>query len=113
MKTISSRCLRGHSSLVAALDAELSVKRQADNSIVAKVERLKDGQEGDEIVSKLESVAVGTDEDGDEISSCIVVPASEGMTRFRKRCFRRADVSAAARPNTCKHANRTTTFFYF
>jgi hypothetical protein len=73
--------MRGHSSLVAALDAELSVKRQADNSIVVKVERLKDGQEGDEIVSKLESVAVGTDEDGDEISSCIVVPAGEGSYR--------------------------------
>ena len=74
--------MRGHSSLIAALDVELSVKRQDDNSIVVKVERLKDGQEGEEIVSKLESVVVGIDEDGEEITSCVVVP-SEGHSARR------------------------------
>ena len=74
--------MRGHSSLIAALDAELSVKRGDDNSIVVKVERLKDGQEGEEFVSKLESVVVGVDEDGEEITSCVVV-SHEGHSARR------------------------------
>ena len=38
------------------------------------VEYLKDGPEGDTIVSRLEQVEVGTDEDGEPITSCVVVP---------------------------------------
>ena len=36
---------------------------------------MKDGAEGDTIASKLEQVEVGVDENGEEITSCIVVPA--------------------------------------
>ncbi len=39
------------------------------------VEYMKDGPEGDEINSKLEPVEVGTDDDGDAITSCVVVEA--------------------------------------
>jgi hypothetical protein len=36
---------------------------------------MKDGAEGDVIASRLERVEVGTDIDGDPISSCVIIPA--------------------------------------
>lgn len=65
---------RGHTSLTGAADAQLSVKRDPAGNIVVTVEYLKDGPEGDTIVSRLEQVEVGTDEDGEQITSCVVVP---------------------------------------
>ena len=44
-------------------------------NILLTVEFMKDGEAGDTIVSKLESVEVGIDEDGEPISSCVVVEA--------------------------------------
>jgi hypothetical protein len=64
---------RGHTSLAGAVDAQLAVKRDNLENIVVTVERLKDGPEGDSLISKLESIEVGTDSDGDPITSCIVV----------------------------------------
>jgi hypothetical protein len=69
---------RGHTALLGAADAQISVKRDAAGNVVATVEYMKDGPDGEEITSKLESVEVGTDEDGEPITSCIVVEA-EGV----------------------------------
>jgi hypothetical protein len=66
---------RGHTSLTGAADAQLAVKR-LDGNIVATVEFMKDGPEGDEEVSRLIQVAVGIDDDGDEITSCIIEPVA-------------------------------------
>jgi hypothetical protein len=66
---------RGHTSLTGAADAQIAVRRDDDGNIVAKVEWMKDGQEGDEIVSQLEVRNVGTDGDKEEITSCVVRPA--------------------------------------
>ena len=44
-------------------------------NILVDVEFMKDGESGDTIVSALESVEVGSDEDGDAITSCVVVPS--------------------------------------
>lgn len=74
---------RGHSSLMGALDVQISVTRDATNNIVATVEFMKDGQEGDQIVSRLEAVDIGTDTDGDRITSCVIVPA-DGATPMRR-----------------------------
>ena len=38
---------------------------------------MKDGPEGDTVVSKLEQVQVGIDDDGEAITSCVVRPAEE------------------------------------
>lgn len=65
---------RGHTSLTGAADAQLECKRQGD-AVVVTVQYMKDGPEGEVITSRLESVTVGEDEDGDPITSCIVVPA--------------------------------------
>lgn len=68
---------RGHTSLTGAADAQLSVSRDKGGSIVMTVEYLKDGAEGDTIVSRLETVEVGIDEDGDPITSCVVLPTED------------------------------------
>ncbi|SFK83414.1 helicase RepA family protein [Methylocapsa palsarum] len=74
---------RGHSSLMGAVDAQLSVKRDAADNIIATVELMKDGEQGHEIVSRLETIEVGIDSDGDPISSCIIVPV-DGGSRAKK-----------------------------
>lgn len=65
---------RGHTSLTGAVDAQLAVKRDAIGNIEVKIEWMKDGPEGDKIYSRLETIAVGLDEDEEEITSCIIVP---------------------------------------
>ena len=65
---------RGHTSLGGALDAQLGVRRDMGGNIDVTVEWMKDGPEGDCVVSKLEPVEVGIDSDGDAITSCVVVP---------------------------------------
>lgn len=68
---------RGHTSLTGAADAQLSVKRTASTGdIVVTVEWMKDGAEGEVIHSSLDEVVVGTDQDGNPITSCVVVPNS-------------------------------------
>jgi len=63
---------RGHTSLTGAADAQIAVKRNAAGQIVTTVEYMKDGPEGEETCSRLEVVQVGTDEDGERITSCVV-----------------------------------------
>jgi hypothetical protein len=54
----------GHSSLICAVDAQIAVKRDASENIVATLELSKDGEAGAEIVSRLVPAEVGRDEDG-------------------------------------------------
>jgi hypothetical protein len=68
---------RGHSSLTGAADAQLAVRRE-DDYVTVQVEWMKDGPEGDALISRLKSVDVGVDRDGDMITSCIVVEVEEG-----------------------------------
>lgn len=72
--------MRGHSSLIGALDAEIAVVRGPDDSIVAELKLAKDGPSGEQIISTLEAVSVGVDDDGDEITSCVIVPANASAT---------------------------------
>jgi hypothetical protein len=77
---------RGHTALAGAVDAQLAVKRDGSNNIVVNVEHMKDGPEGDTLTSALERVVLGKDDDGDEISSCVVVsaePAPRSATNRR------------------------------
>jgi hypothetical protein len=67
---------RGHTSLTGAADAQHAVIRK-DGNIEITVEWMKDGPEGDRIISRLERVDLGTDADGEPISSCVVVPGHE------------------------------------
>jgi hypothetical protein len=42
--------------------------------VVAEVEYMKDGPEGDQFVSALDSVTVGWTDEGEEITSCVIRP---------------------------------------
>lgn len=71
----ADRGARGWSGLKGAADAELEVVRSGDDRVVS-ITKLKDGIEGSEYGFKLNVVGVGTDADGDELTSCVVL-ASE------------------------------------
>ena len=70
----ASKGLRGHSSLLAALDAAIEVRRDGDARSFS-LTKAKDGQDGVEHHFTLDVVALGIDDDGDPITSCRVRPA--------------------------------------
>jgi hypothetical protein len=49
--------------------------------MTVRVEWMKDGPEGDAIQSRLEPVILGTDSDGDPITSCVVVEVEGGLMK--------------------------------
>jgi hypothetical protein len=65
---------RGHSLLLGAVEAQIAVSRNAISDIVSELEFAKDGPSGVPIVSHLEQMEIGTDDDGDPLTSCIVIP---------------------------------------
>jgi len=78
---------RGHSSLSGAVEVQLAVKRGVSGEVVVTVELAKDFAEGNRVISQLEHVEVGTDPDGDPITSLVVVPgkaSSGGRATARK-----------------------------
>jgi hypothetical protein len=76
---------RGHTSLSGSVESQLAVKRGKTGEVIVTVELAKDFAEGIEIFSRLESVEVGTDPDGDPITSLVLLPA-EGQSRAADRC---------------------------
>jgi hypothetical protein len=58
------------------------------------VEWLKDGAEGTSTVSRLEVIPVGTDEDGDTITSCVVREVEGEATTTAKRPTKRMPKAA-------------------
>lgn len=83
---------RGHTALLGAADAQISVKKDADGKIVTKVDYAKDFSDGAETVSRLEVVEVGIDDDGEAITSCVIVATDEapkqakGKARLSASC---------------------------
>jgi hypothetical protein len=71
-----SKGLRGHSSLFAALDAVVTVSRDGDRR-EWKLGKSKDGADGEAHTFKLQVAAMGYDEHGDSLTSCVVVPTNE------------------------------------
>ena len=88
---------RGHTSLVGAADVQIKIERDALGNIVACVEWMKDGPEGERFVSQLKPVEVGVDEDGEMIASCIVVPVDGTPNRATGEA-RRVDQGREDRP---------------
>ena len=67
---------RGHTSLTGAADAQLACRRDQNNNVQVTVEWMKDGSsEGEVITSKLSPVEVGTDDDGEPVTSCVLQAA--------------------------------------
>ena len=72
---------RGHTSLSGADDAQIAVARDDDSNIIVKIEHMKDGDASAPMASRLERIELGTDDDGDPITSCIIVPAEVGAAQ--------------------------------
>jgi hypothetical protein len=66
---------RGHTSLSGADDAQIAIERDSAGNVMATVEHVKDGEAGAVIVSRLVPITIGMDDDGDPITSCVVVEA--------------------------------------
>jgi hypothetical protein len=79
---------RGHTSLTGACDAQLSVIRDGADNVIVTVEEMKDGPNGAVIASRLEQVPVGVDEDGEPITSCVVIPTEVPQATAADPCER-------------------------
>ena len=75
-----SRGLRGHSSLFAALDACIEVTK-SDSLHEWKLSKSKDDIDGTKYAFTLQSITVDSDKDGDDITSCVVIPGNNGLKR--------------------------------
>ncbi len=78
----STKGLRGHSSLYAALDNAIEVIK-ADNHCEWKVGKSKDDAISNSRIFKLETVPVGLDADGHEITSCVAL--FQGVENIEKK----------------------------
>ena len=78
----ASKGARGHSSLKAALDAELELKRQEDLRVLT-VSKVRDGPDGQQFAFKLNSIKLGVDEDLEDIESCVAVESDIPKTKIR------------------------------
>jgi len=72
---------RGHTSLSGTVESQLKVERGSTGEVIVTVELAKDFAEGTEIVSRLEPVPLGTDADGDPITSLVVLPVEGPIKR--------------------------------
>ncbi len=78
-----ARGMRGHSSLLGALDAVIEVSRNDDRR-EWRTAKSKDGSDGDAHPFRLDVVELGTDDDGEPITSCAIEPTerpAEGIRR--------------------------------
>ncbi len=103
---------RGHTALLGAVDCQIAVKRSADGLITTEVERMKDGPEGERTTSRLQVVDVGTDSDGEPITSCVVqaadgetvmAPAPSGQARIALDLLKKAVNQAGEIPPANNH----------
>ena len=74
----TSKGLRGHSSLQAALDAAIEVVR-TENGRSWRLAKSKDGEDGADFPFSLKVHNLGRDADGDDITSCAIGPAASTL----------------------------------
>ena len=76
----TTRGIRGHSSTKGSADVQIEVRREgdgADTTRSIRLEKVKDGDgEGLTFGFALSAVRLGVDQDGDEVSSCVVREAA-------------------------------------
>ncbi|MDP2822727.1 MAG: AAA family ATPase [Sulfuritalea sp.] len=79
----ASKGLRGHSSLHAALDAAIEVSR-TDDRHDWRIAKSKDGDDSKAYPFKLKVVEIGEHDDGEAITSCVVVADEDAPADFRR-----------------------------
>lgn len=72
----SAKGLRGHSSLLGALDAAIEVTR-TEGRREWRTAKAKDGADGNAHPFRLEVVGLGADDEGEAITSCVCLPDSD------------------------------------
>ena len=76
--------MRGWSGLLAAADNNIRVEHDEANGLrAAHIEKQKEGRSGGQYGYRLRVVDLGTDEDGDAITSCAVDPCEEAAPNTR------------------------------
>lgn len=66
--------LRGHSSLLGALDTELKIEKKDAGSLLT-VSKMRDGEDGVQFAYRIHQVPLGTTPKGKELTSCVVLGA--------------------------------------
>lgn len=79
----ATRGARGHSSLRAAVDTEIELKRDG-KIITAETRKQRDMEGGKVFAYSLQVVPLGEDQDGDPITSCVVTPCDTPPKRGPK-----------------------------
>jgi KaiC/GvpD/RAD55 family RecA-like ATPase len=79
----ATKGLRGHSSLLAALDAVIEVSRDGDRR-EWRLAKAKDGEDGAAHAFKLAVVELGEDSDGEPITSCVCRPDETAAPAVRR-----------------------------
>jgi hypothetical protein len=97
---------RGHSSLIGAADMQIAIKKDDAGIVAATVELAKDMPEGVTINSRLEVVELGIDQDGDPITSCVVVELPEGLNLDPERSGAVASAVAKKAPSVTADQQR-------
>jgi hypothetical protein len=87
------RGARGHSSLRAAVDVEIEVTH-AQGLRCATVRKNRDGETDFEVPFRLRPIVLGKDEDGDDVTTCVVEAVNDGSKPRREQ--RAAKLPAAA-----------------
>lgn len=84
---------RGHSSLRAAVDTEIELTRDETGLISAHLTKQRDGPTGYRFDYVLRQVELGRDQDGDQVTTCVVEPmhrdkaGQSGMTDTQRRAL--------------------------
>jgi hypothetical protein len=73
---------RGHTSLKGASDAQIAIINTGQ-TVIATVERMKDGAAGTIVASTLRVIDLDEDEDSEPITSCAIEPATEPKSTSR------------------------------
>ena len=79
----ATKGMRGHSSLHAALDAAIEVCRDGDRR-EWKMHKSKDGEDGEAHPFRLDVVELGIDDEGEPLTSCVVVPEESAGDSVRR-----------------------------
>lgn len=75
---------RGHSSLLGAVSLELEVTKEQGQPGTIKVTKMRDGEDGAEYGFDIDSVPLGVDEDGEEVTTGISLEADLGEAKAAK-----------------------------
>ena len=85
--------MRGHTALLGAIDAELTVEGEPGGERFLKTQKVRDGDAyADLFAFTLRRVELGTDQDGDAVSTCVIDAMTEDATRQARQRRKRGGI---------------------